>query len=59
MRSFVAFERDATTGRTLRKVCRYQQHDAVTKAAHRARTAKKPEERGGVVSSTRRARARA
>lgn len=50
--AFVAFERDATTGRTVRKACRYQQHRAVTNAAHRARTAKKPEDRGGVVWHT-------
>lgn len=50
--AFVAFERDATSGRTIRKTCRYQQHRAVTKAAHRARTAKNPEDRGGVVWHT-------
>lgn len=50
--AFVAFERDATSGRTIRKTCRYQQHRAVTSAAHRARTAKKPEDRGGVVWHT-------
>jgi type I restriction enzyme R subunit len=52
MQSFVAFERDSTTGRTIRKTSRYQQHRAVTLAALRARTAKKPEERGGVVWHT-------
>lgn len=52
MRSFVVFERDSSSGRTIRKICRYQQYDAVTKAARRASTAKKPEERGGVVWHT-------
>lgn len=50
--AFVAFERDATSGRTIRKTCRYQQHRAVTNAALRARTAKRPEDRGGVVWHT-------
>lgn len=50
--AFVAFERDATTGRTIRKTCRYQQHRAVTSAAQRARSAAKPEDRGGVIWHT-------
>ncbi len=52
VRSFVVFERDASTGRTVRKLCRYQQFIAVNKAVRRARTAKKPTERGGVVWHT-------
>jgi len=52
MRSFAVFERDASSGRTIRKICRYQQYDAVTKAAQRAASAKRPEERGGVVWHT-------
>ncbi len=52
MRNFIVFERDAKTGRTVRKLCRYQQFGAVNKALTRARTAKKPTERGGVVCHT-------
>src|SRR5262249_51213229 len=52
MQSFVVFERDATTGKTIRKLCRYQQFAAVNKAITRARTAKTPTERGGVVWHT-------
>jgi type I restriction enzyme R subunit len=52
VRNFVVFERDADTGRTIRKLCRYQQYAAVNKAVRRARTAKKPTERGGVVWHT-------
>jgi type I restriction enzyme R subunit len=52
LRNFVVFERDATTGRTIRKLCRYQQFGAVNKAIARARKAKKPTERGGVVWHT-------
>jgi type I restriction enzyme R subunit len=52
VRNFVVFERDATTGKTIRKLCRYQQFSAVNKAIARARKAKKPEERGGVVWHT-------
>ena len=50
--NFIVFERDAQTGRTVRKLCRYQQFAAVNKAIDRARTAKKPTERGGVVWHT-------
>src|SRR5262249_49500739 len=50
--SFVVFERDAATGRTIRKLCRYQQFAAVNKAISRARKAKNPTERGGVVWHT-------
>jgi len=43
VRNFVVFERDSTTGRTIRKLCRYQQFAALKK---------KPTERGGVVWHT-------
>ena len=52
VRNFIVFERDGKTGRTVRKLCRYQQYAAVNKAIARARTAKKPTERGGVVWHT-------
>lgn len=52
VQNFVVFERDSDTGRVIRKLCRYQQYIAVNKAVRRARTAKKAEERGGVVWHT-------
>jgi type I restriction enzyme R subunit len=52
LRTFVVFERDAASGRAVRKLCRYQQFDAVRKAALRARRAATPVERGGVVWHT-------
>ena len=52
VQNFVVFERDHDTGRIVRKVCRYQQFDAVNKAVTRARMAKKPTDRGGVVWHT-------
>ncbi|MCC7064642.1 MAG: type I restriction endonuclease subunit R, partial [Planctomycetes bacterium] len=52
VRNFVVFERDPDTGKTIRKLCRYQQFAAVNKAIERARRAKKPTERGGVVWHT-------
>lgn len=52
IRNFVVFERDADTGRIVRKLCRYQQFAAVNKAIERARAATRPEERGGVVWHT-------
>jgi len=52
VRNFVVFERDATSGKTMRKLCRYQQFAAVNKAIVRARKAKKASERGGVVWHT-------
>lgn len=52
VRNFVVFERDASTGRTIRKLCRYQQFTAVNKAIERAAKAKKAEDRGGVVWHT-------
>jgi type I restriction enzyme R subunit len=41
VRNFVVFERDPDTGKTIRKLCRYQQFAAVNKAIERARTSKK------------------
>jgi len=52
VQNFLVFERDAATGRTIRKLCRYQQFGAVNKAIARARKAKDPLERGGVVWHT-------
>jgi type I restriction enzyme, R subunit len=52
IQNFVVFERDEATGRTIRKLCRYQQFAAVNKAIARARTAKLPTERGGIVWHT-------
>ena len=52
IRNFIVFERDPNTGKTVKKVSRYQQFGAVNKAAERARKAKKPTERGGVVWHT-------
>lgn len=52
VRNFVVFERDAATGRTIRKLCRYQQFAAVNKAIERAGKAKTPTDRGGVVWHT-------
>lgn len=52
VRNFIVFERDPDTGKTIRKVCRYQQFGAVNKAIARARSAKRPTERGGVVWAT-------
>ncbi|MCE7892126.1 MAG: type I restriction endonuclease subunit R [Sorangiineae bacterium PRO1] len=52
VQNFIVFERDADTGKIVRKLCRYQQYIAVNKAVRRARTAKKAEERGGVVWHT-------
>jgi type I restriction enzyme, R subunit len=52
MRNFVVFERDPGSGKTVRKVCRYQQLAAVNKAIARAKRAATPEERGGVVWHT-------
>jgi type I restriction enzyme R subunit len=52
LRNFVVFENDASVGRKIRKLCRYQQYTAVNKAIDRARKARKPTERGGVVWHT-------
>jgi type I restriction enzyme, R subunit len=52
VRNFIVFERDEKTGKTIRKLCRYQQFAAVNKAIQRAQSAKKPSDRGGVVWHT-------
>jgi type I restriction enzyme R subunit len=52
VRNFVTFERDLTTGRTVKKVPRYQQFAAVNKALVRAARPGDPSERGGVVWHT-------
>ncbi len=51
-RHFVVFERDPNTGRTVRKIPRYQQLIAVNRAIKRSRTGKDRTERGGVVWHT-------
>jgi len=51
-RNFTVFERDDKTGRTIRKIPRYQQYGAVSKAIARAGNAKRPTERGGIVWHT-------
>jgi len=50
LKNFVVFE--VERGRTLRKVCRYKQFIAVNRALERAKQAKRPEERGGVIWHT-------
>jgi type I restriction enzyme, R subunit len=52
VRNFIVFERDPATGKTIRKLCRYQQFGAVNKAIARARKSKDPIKRGGVVWHT-------
>jgi len=52
LRNFVTFERDPDTGRTVKKVPRYQQFAAVNKALDRARNGRTPEEKGGIVWHT-------
>jgi type I restriction enzyme R subunit len=51
-RNFTVFERDDRTGKTIRKIPRYQQYAAVSKAIERAGKAKRAEERGGIVWHT-------
>src|ERR1039457_603286 len=51
-RNFTVFERDDKTGKTIRKIPRYQQYGAVSKAVARAGNAKRPTERGGIVWHT-------
>jgi type I site-specific restriction-modification system R (restriction) subunit len=58
IRNFTVFERDDKTGKTIRKLCRYQQYGAVNKAVARARNAKSPPS-AAAWSGTPRARARA
>lgn len=52
VRNFVVFERDPHSGKSIKKVPRYQQYSAVNKAVLRARTGTEPAERGGVVWHT-------
>jgi len=52
IRGLVVFERDPSSSRTIRKMCRYQQYAAVGKAVERIGRAKKPADRGGVVWHT-------
>ncbi len=52
LRNFVVFERDESSGKTIKKLARYQQFAAVNKAILRARKAKRPADRGGVVWHT-------
>jgi type I restriction enzyme, R subunit len=51
-RNFTAFERDEKSGKTIRKVPRYQQYAAVSKAIGRSRAGKSGDERGGIVWHT-------
>ena len=51
-RNFTVFERDERTGKTIRKIPRYQQYAAVSKAIERAGKSKRAEERGGIVWHT-------
>jgi type I restriction enzyme R subunit len=51
-RNFTAFERDDKSGKTIRKIPRYQQYAAVSKAMARSRNAKQPQARGGIVWHT-------
>ena len=51
-RTFTVFDRGGSDGRTVRKVCRYQQYLAVNRAAERAGKAKKATDRGGIVWHT-------
>ena len=51
VRNFIVFERDGKTGRTVRKLCRYQQYAAVNKAIARARTAKETDRGSRAASS--------
>ena len=50
IQNFVVYE--AEGGRTIKKVCRYQQFRAANKAVERILTRKTPKERGGVVWAT-------
>ncbi len=52
MENFILFEGDVTTGKKVKKICRYQQYRAVNKALDRLLTAKTKEERGGVIWHT-------
>ena len=50
IKNFVVFE--VERGRTIRKVCRYKQFVAVNRAVERAKRARRPEQRGGVIWHT-------
>jgi type I restriction enzyme R subunit len=50
VKNFVVFE--VERGKTIRKVCRYKQFIAVNRALQRAKQAKRPDERGGVIWHT-------
>ncbi len=50
VQNFIVF--DSENGRTVKKVCRYRQFGAVNRALDRIHTAKRPEDRGGVVWHT-------
>jgi type I restriction enzyme R subunit len=52
MENFILYEGDVTTGKKIKKICRYQQYRAVNKALKGLMTAKTKEERGGVIWHT-------
>jgi type I restriction enzyme, R subunit len=52
VRTFVVFEKEQTSHKLVKKLCRYQQFRAVNAAMNRVRTAKTPSARGGVVWHT-------
>lgn len=52
MENFILYEGDVTTGKKVKKICRYQQYRAVNKTLDRLLTAKTKEERGGVIWHT-------
>jgi type I restriction enzyme R subunit len=52
MENFILFEGDVTTGKKIKKVCRYQQYRAVNKALERLQTGKDKLSRGGVIWHT-------
>jgi len=52
MENFILYEGDLTSGKKVKKICRYQQFRAVNKALDRLLHAKTNEERGGVIWHT-------
>lgn len=52
MENFILYEGDVTTGKKVKKICRYQQYRAVNKALERLLNTKTKEERGGVIWHT-------
>lgn len=52
MENFILFEGDVTTGKKIKKVCRYQQYRAVNKALDRLLSGKDKLSRGGVIWHT-------